>query len=152
MSMFADIQQAIYTALATDGSVDALLARQRDPSGEPTNGPAVYDHVPQPPDGADDSWFPYITIGDNTSDDWDTDTERGLDTTVTIHVWSRSRGRMQAREIQGAVYEALHRYDAIPVDGQDTVLMQQEMAQVLVDPDGKTRHGVQRFRLLTDNV
>lgn len=152
MTQFTAIQSALYTALTTDAPLDDLLARQRDATGDVTTGPAVYDHVPQPPDGGNDAWFPYVTIGDNDSSEWDTDTETGLDTAVTVHVWSRQRGRMEAREIQGAIYDALHRNDSLAVTGQDTVLCQQEFAQVLVDPDGKTRHGVQRFRLVTDNV
>lgn len=152
MTTFAAIQSALYNALTTDAVLDALLARQRDATGAVTSGPAVYDHVPQPPDGGNDAWFPYVTIGDNDSNEWDTDTETGLDTTVTVHVWSRQRGRMEAREIQGAIYSALHRNDSLTVLGQETVLCQQEFAQVLVDPDGKTRHGIQRLRLVTDNV
>ena len=151
MSRFVAIQEAVFQRLRDSSELSSRLASFRDSSGDNLPGPAIYDHVPQPSDGADNSWFPYITVGDDSTEMWDTDTSRGMDTEITIHVWSRKRGRSQCKEIQSVVYDLLHEH-ALEVDGQDTVLCHHVFADTSQDPDGKTRHGVQRFRLVTDNV
>jgi len=150
VSQFTAIQSALYTALTTDAAVDTLLARARSLGGEVLEAPAVYDHVPQP-DYSDDSWFPYVTIGEIASDEWDTDTETGFDSDITIHVWSRELGRVETKEIQGSIYDALHRHE-LDVAGVHTITLEHTGSFTDVDPDGKTRHGVSSFRLLTDQT
>jgi hypothetical protein len=108
-------------------------------------GYPTYDHVPQ------DSTFPYIVIGDDTSIPWDTDDSLGSETTCTIHIWSRHRGRKEVKEITKALYEALHRAD-IPIIGGALVESQAEFAESFMDTDGLTRHGVVRFRLIVDSA
>lgn len=103
----------------------------------------VYDHVPQ------DAAFPYIVIGDSTAIQWDTDDSLGTESTITIHVWSRFRGREEVKEIQGQIYDALHRHE-LDIDGCHTVTCEWEHADSFVDPDGITRHGVSRFRILAE--
>lgn len=121
------LQQAIYTRLSDQLSVE------------------VYDHVPQ------DAAYPYVTIGEGTESEWDTDDSLGIDATINIHVWSRYRGRKEVKQLQDQIYAALHRYD-LPVSGADTVLVNFEFADSFVDPDGLTRHGVQRFRIITEDT
>jgi hypothetical protein len=106
-------------------------------------GYPTYDHVPQ------ESEFPYIVIGDDTSIPWDTDDSIGSETTCTIHVWSRHRGRKEVKEIMRTLYEALHRAE-FPIIGGALVECQAEFQESLLDPDGLTRHGVIRFRLTVD--
>lgn len=118
-----DIQAAIYTRLASVLSVD------------------VWDDVPQQPE------FPYVVIGDDTAVDWSADAYIGTDATLTIHVWSRQSGRSETKAIQQEIDEALNRFDLV-VDGLDVVTLHREFSQTMLDPDGRTRHGVQRFRLL----
>src|SRR5690554_3107333 len=101
------IRRAIYSEL--NGAIDIG-------SGEVP----VYDHVPQPADAADASDYPYIVIGETTYVPWDTDTEVGAEATVTIHTWSRYRGKKEILEIHDAIYSVLHRQD-IPVDGSFTI-------------------------------
>lgn len=103
----------------------------------------VYDHVPQ------ETEFPYIVIGDDTSTPWDTDDSIGSETTCTIHVWSRHRGRKEVKEIMRTVYEALHRQE-VSIIGGALVECQAEFQESFMDPDGLTRHGVIRFRLTVD--
>jgi len=118
-----DIQAAIYTRLASVLSVD------------------VWDDVPQQPE------FPYVVIGDDTAVDWSADAYIGTDATLTIHVWSRQSGRSETKAIQQEIDEALNRFELV-VDGLDVVTLHREFSQTMLDPDGRTRHGVQRFRLL----
>ena len=124
----AALQTALYDRLANFGALAALVE-------------GVHDHVPQ------DAAHPYVQVGEIDSTEWDTDTSLGSDATVTIHVWSRYRGRLQTHEIQDAIYSALHRH-ALTVTGAQVVTVEFEFADSLLDPDGLTRHGVQRFRIL----
>lgn len=105
--------------------------------------PSVYDEVPPNPT------FPYIAIGDDTHVPFDTDDSLGSEAIVTIHTWSRYRGRKEAKTIQGIIYQRLTRAP-IPVTGFALVTIEFDYSEVLVDPDGITRHGVQRFRVLLD--
>jgi hypothetical protein len=145
MSIEYKIQQAIYDKLISDADlIDALAPNVQDKTK-----PAIYDNVPQQVDSGNDSVFPYITIGDDTMIDWDTDTSQGKEATLTLHVWSRYRGRKEVKEIQGIIYDALHLSNLI-ITGYHSVLMLSEYSETLLDPDGLTRHGVQRFRLIVE--
>lgn len=104
---------------------------------------AVYDHVPQ------DAEFPYIRIGEDTAIDFDTDSSVGTEHTIHIHVWSRYRGKQEVKEIQQAVYDALQRH-ALPLPDLNLVSIDFEFSETVLDADGLTRHGVQRFRVLID--
>src|SRR5690554_4378261 len=89
-------------ALALQG---AILQRLKSYSPLMARATAVYDHVPQT------AQFPYVVIGDDTAIDFDTDDTTGAESTITIHVWSQKRGRKEAKQIQGDIYDALHRYE-----------------------------------------
>lgn len=118
------LQQAIYSAL------DAALSVP------------VYDDVPQ------DATFPYVTIGEDTVADRGTKAEAGQEFTVTVHAWSRQRGRKEAKEILGQIYAALHE-QALTVTGFGVSLVRFEFADSFLDQDGVTRHAVSRYRIFT---
>lgn len=124
----AALQEAVFHRLSTYAPLTALVA-------------GVHDHVPQ------DAAFPYCVIGEESATQWDTDTELGFDATFNVHTWSRYRGRLQAKQIMDRVYQALHRYE-LPVADAHVVTVEFDFADTLLDPDGLTRHGVQRFRVL----
>lgn len=145
MSIEYKIQKAIYDKLIADVTLKAALAANVQDSTKA----AIYDNVPQAVDSGDDSVFPYVTVGDDTMIDWDTDTSQGKEATLTLHVWSRYRGRKEVKEIQGMIYDALHLSNLI-ITGYHSVLMLSEYSETLLDPDGLTRHGVQRFRLIVE--
>lgn len=145
MSAESNIQKAVYAKLIADSALAAILAKNVNNSSLP----AIYDAVPQVKDSGSDLPFPYVTLGDDTMLDWDTDTSVGKEATITIHSWSRYRGRLEVKDIQGAIYEALH-LSQLNVSGYHTVLCLSEYSESLLDPDGLTRHGVQRFRLIID--
>lgn len=132
-----NLQRAIYQRLTGEASVMNLVT-------------GVYDHVPQVDDPEDASDFPYITIGSDNLLPFDTDTSVGSDATIQIHVWSRHRGRSQIKEIQGAIYASLHRY-SLPVADNHLVGVEWEWADSVMDPDGITRQGIQRFRITIES-
>lgn len=132
--------------LAVQGAVYATLTAHA-PLMSIVQG--VYDAHPRDAAGSDDLLFPYVTIGEDTLNDWSTDTESGADVTITIHTWTRYTGRRLEKQIQAAIYDALHRR-AFDVAGYALVACDWLSSDSLIDADGETRHGVQAFRILLD--
>lgn len=128
-----ELQQAVFTRLGAVAAVTALVSTR------------IYDNAPQ------SAVFPYIVVGDDTAIPADTHSTKGSDNTITVHSWSRYRGRKEIKQIQQAVYDALHQH-ALVVSGAATVNCGWEYAESFLDADGLTRHGVQRFRVILDGV
>ena len=126
MSASWELQKAIYTRLSTGSSY------------------TVYDEVPS---GAA---YPYRVIGDDTEIDDSTDSNIGSEATVTIHTWSIVAGFSEIKAMADDIYSLLNRYD-LPISGVNTVGVTREYSRPIRDPDGITRHGVQRFRVNYDN-
>lgn len=126
------VQQAIYAALAADAAVKALV-------GDPAR---LYDHVPDTPT------FPYVEIGETFAGEFDTKSWDGMDQDVVLHVWSRARGKKETKQIMGAIHDVLNK-QTLTVTGQNFILCQFTFGQVIDDPDGLTRHGIARYRVLT---
>ena len=133
MSYEYAIQDCIADTLKSDSPLMAMVQ-------------GVYDSVPQANDAGSGSSFPYVTIGEDTHVEWDTDTELGADVTITIHTWSRYRGRKEVKNIQGRIYEILHRAN-LSVSGYHLVGIDWLQSESFMDTDGLTRHGVQTFRI-----
>lgn len=103
-------------------------------------GYPVYDDVPQ------DTAAPYIVIGDSTLNQFDADGRSGFDCLCTIHSWSAYRGRKEVKEMQAAIYEALHRAE-LTFTNYSFIGCDYEQSLTLVDADDVHRHGVQQFRV-----
>ncbi len=128
MSAEGELQTAIYNAL-NSGQIAPVHAQG------------------DVPDNASDK---YIVIGNDTMIEWDTDCETGFEGTVTIHAWDTTadnRSFLPVKDIMGDVYAILHRAE-LSITGYNTVGMDFEFSETFLDPDGLTRHGVQRFRVL----
>jgi len=130
MSFEVAIQTAIYDKLIADAGLMALIS-------------GVYDAVPQT------EVFPYVTIGDDNHSDWSTNTTLGTEVRATINVWSRDRGRREAKLIQAEIYDALNRA-TLTYTGYDIINIELEGSDSFIDADGLTRHGVQIFRVLIE--
>ncbi|PTW43897.1 DUF3168 domain-containing protein [Rhodovulum kholense] len=107
----------------------------------------VYDTPPALPEGMPDSGFPYVVIGDDTLVADEADDVIGAQVTVTIHFWSRAPGNRQVKALMGEAFGLLHRA-ALTAPGFKLLDCLREFATVSVGPDGKTRHGVQRYRII----
>lgn len=127
MSFETEIQEALYERLSTYAGM-----------------PNVYDDSPQ-----DADTFPYVVIGEDTHIPFDTDDSVGSESTITLHIWSRQHGKKEAKDIQGLIYAALHRY-ALDVTGYHTITLDFEYSDVFLDADGRTRHGVCRYRTIVE--
>lgn len=124
-----EVQTAIFAILDADVTLSAL-----------TTG--VFDDVPE---GYTD--FPYVTLGEDVLTELDTDSVLGFRVSVTIHSWSQYRGQKETKQVQDAIYRALHHAD-MTVNGYDVILSRLVDQTSERDPDGLTRHGVQTFELL----
>ncbi len=115
------------------------------------DGITAYEHVPQPADAGSAAAFPYVTIGDMTMTDLSTDTEEGAEITIAIHIWSRYRGNKELYQQSKLVRDALRRVSIAVIDYQH-VYTEFESSETLTDPDGVTRHAVQRYRVFLDET
>lgn len=109
-------------------------------------GCAVFDTAPYQPEGAPNDAFPYCLIGDATISPFDTDDTLGGIVTVTIHFWSRAKGAKQVKGLMDEAYSLLHRASISKV-GYNVLDCLFEFGESMDDPDGVTKHGVQRYRL-----
>ena len=138
MSFETVVQTAIYQKLSSDTAVTNAVT-------------GIYDKVPQPSDSGADSDFPYITIGEDIHNSIDTDTELMMQVSITIHVWSRYGGRAQTKQIQGLIYDSLHRAN-LAQSGYKFVTITLGDSQSFLDADGETYHGVQTFNLMIEEL
>lgn len=122
------LQQAIYSELSGAGI-----------TGVSGSAVGVYDDVPE------GSAYPYIVIGEETSNNVSTKGRDAHEHTLTIHVWSQYRGRKEIKTIMQDIYSNLHDND-ISVSGASLVNLKQEFETTMMETDGITRHGVIRFR------
>ena len=127
------LQKAIFAALGVDATLATLI-------GDP---PRIYDDPPG------EAALPYVQIGDGTESDWGTSTDEGAEHQLTIHVWSRAAGRMEARAVLAAIHGALH--DAVlTLESNSLVNLRFALSQVWRESDGETYHGMARYRAVTE--
>lgn len=123
---------------------DLALAFQKAVYARLTAAPyhlTVYDNVP------DDATFPYVVIGEDTIIDWSFVGVRGEELTLLLHVWSRSAGRAECKQMLEQIKTALHEQELALETGHNT-LTRFAFEETLLDEDGRTWHGVIRFRAL----
>lgn len=128
------LQQAFHHALVSDAALRTLLGGER-----------VYDDVPVRGE------FPYVTFGQSVERDWSAGAEDEREHTVTLHVWSRARGRKEAQAILSASRRVLHDA-ALVLDGHRLINLRHEFSEARRDSDGETFHGVARFRAVTQEI
>ena len=137
MSAETAIQGGLFTALSASSPVMALVA-------------GIHDFAPQVADSGSDAVFPYIEVGRVVLAEMDTKTRLGFDFVARIHTRSRSGSAKECKDIQGAIYDALH-LQGITVTGYTTILLRRETSDTMRTPDGAF-HGVCEYRGLIDKV
>ncbi|MFW6076655.1 MAG: DUF3168 domain-containing protein [Hyphomicrobiales bacterium] len=108
-------------------------------------GEQVFDDVPR------EVPFPYITIGDIETRDWSTQTSRGHEHTIALHVWSRYRGRKQVQELIADVDRILDGQSP-PLSGYRLVNLSTVFWTAQREPDGEVYRGTVRLRAVTEPV
>lgn len=127
-----DLQAKIYNVLKNDH----FVVQQ---------GAGVYDHAP------DNAAYPFFEIGDDQFNSWDSHTFDGFEVEMTIHTWTQGQGKRQCKELMSRLYELLHNTD-LSLNSQKTVALRSGLNTIMLDPDGRTFHGVSRFNLILGGV
>ena len=139
-----DVQTGVYAVLTGASGLTALLVNGAD---------SILDHVPP---GTD---FPYVVLGAAQSVPLDTQGISGNEVTLTIDTYSRATGMNEVRHIMSQIYDALHNA-AFAVPNQMLVQCRclESATDIQADGAGRfqqdaiMRHGVQRFRIITEPV
>ena len=121
------LQSSIYSTLSNDNNLTSTL------------GASVFDDVPE------NTSYPYIVLGEDTANEYDTKDVNGSTSSLTIHVWSEYKGSKETKQIMDRVHDLLHDSN-ISVSGFNLINLRFEFSDIMRDPDGITRHGVIRFR------
>lgn len=127
------LQGAIYSALASNSGVDALV------------GDRIYDAVPRQP------VYPYVTIGNVQAVDDSADCTDGEEAFVQINVYTRSVGLVEAKQIGGALKDALHDQPLAMPTGLRLLSIRFRDAGYRTEPDGLTGRGIIQFVALTES-
>lgn len=123
-----DLQSKIYNALKND----VFVIQQQC---------GVYDHAP------DDCVYPFYEIGDIQASSWDSHTFDGHEIEFTIHTWTQAQGKKVCLDLMSRLYELLHNTDLM-LNSQKTVALRSGLNTIMLDPDGRTFHGVSKFTLI----
>lgn len=128
------LRQALAGALNAHAPLVAVLG-----------GPKTYDVAPRA------AAFPYVTLGDAQGADWSTATSRGVEHQVTLHVWSQAAGQKEAHVVAGELLAAM---ETLPVSlaGHRLINARFSTLDIRREADGKTWHGVVRFRAVTEEI
>lgn len=127
-----ELQRAVVLCLSTDLALATQLG-----------GTKIFDH---PATGAK---LPFVTIGRMTSYDWSTASEEGREHLLTVHVWSRAGGRIEAHEIMEKVRLRLEDLETYIVNHR-LVLLLLEGEVVSFDIAENGYHGTLSYRALTE--
>ena len=134
----AALQRAIYSALDADISLQELVT-------------GVYADVQQPNLPENDAEFPYVVIGADRLNRWDTKTNLGASADCQIDIWSRENNLIEAKEIGSAIYGALH-YQPLTIVGADHVQTLCNSMSFTTDPDGQTKRGLILVNVIYDGI
>ena len=123
------LQSKIFTTLNTDNTLTNTL------------GASVFDDVPE------ETAFPLVVLGEDTTVDFSTKDLVGSETTINIDIFSRYRGSKETKNIMDRIHTLLHD-SSLTVSGVNLINLRFEFSDVIRDPDGITRHGIMRFRAI----
>lgn len=105
----------------------------------------AYDRVPA------SYALPYLTFGDDEiNDDGNSCDNDFSEAFVTVHVWSEKVGKVEAKNIGGAVRGALA--TEISITGFRAVVGHFQSGRYFTESDGLITHGVLTFRYLIEPV
>lgn len=129
-NIIRDLQAAIYQALITHAPLENELGQDR-----------IYDTVP------DEETFPYIVIGEDDIDRFDTHDFYGFKGLATIYIYDQNQGRSGRRKLKGImhhVYEALHDVD-LGLANRKQLEFACSRQTVNTEDDNKTHEGIMEF-------
>ena len=133
-----DLQQAIYTRL-NDSAVTGLLSTYYSPLV------AIFTDVPQAADSELETAFPFVTIGADTINPFDSKDDLGGSAVVQIDVWDRTM--LDLKTVVDAVDGRLRR-QPLSISGVTHITTELDSCNFSRDPDGKTKRAIILYRVL----
>lgn len=127
-----ELQRAVFASLQGNAELGVAMGEVR-----------LYDQAPA------NAKFPYLTFGRTSVYDWSTDTESGAEHLVTLHVWSKERGKSECHALIEMVRAALDDA-ALALDSHALIRLRMEYSEVRYEDDNDVHHGLIRFRALTE--
>jgi hypothetical protein len=106
----------------------------------------IYDENPQ------DAAYPYVVMGEVEGRPWTDKFEDGMEVYPTVHIWSLYHGRKEADEMADAILQALTLSLLDLAPNFRAALDSLDSYNLMVDLDGKTRHGILRFKYLIEEL
>ncbi len=106
----------------------------------------VYDDIPE------QAAYPYVVMGEMTARDWSDKFEPGQEVYSTLHIWSQYAGRKEADEMADGILQALTKSKLDLGANFNAVLGVFESYDLIIDIDGKTRHGIIKMKYLIEEV
>jgi len=129
------VQAAVFAALTASAPLATAFGTE----------PRIYDRVPVDAAGRVIAAFPYVAIGEDQVTSEADACHDASSIFVTVHVWSRKVGKVEAKTIMAAVCLALD--VKLTVAGFGVIGVSVESGpQHLTDVDGLTSHSVVTFR------
>lgn len=125
-----EVFEAVYERLGADAALTALISTR------------LYQHVPE-----GTQTYPYVQLGEAFETKRATFDKDGRGVLIRIHAWSRYRGQKECWDILSVIGDSLDEY-ALAIDGATVESCEVEAAQVMIDPDGRTYHGIIDLRVL----
>jgi hypothetical protein len=107
---------------------------------------SVFDDVPQQPPGMPADSFPYVVIGFDDAESFDTDSWTGAQLQAELHVWSTYKGKLEVKQIIAEIYALLHR-QALSIEGAAVVDCLHTFSTIPDVGADKYVHGISRYRL-----
>lgn len=137
----AEMLAALYTTLANDATLTALLNGEAGRVFTGSVGP--------------DQNCPFVVIGETTANNYHTSSGDAQEHTITVHCWTEQAvagqsARLQVAKIMARVRDLLH-YQSIALSAGNMPSLWCEFTETIADPDGRSQHGVLRFRAVTEN-
>lgn len=114
MGVETAFQQAVFDAL--NGAKASLGIAQ------------VYDIKPQQQDGGNGAIYPCAVIGEIFAVEADTQTTIGFEVTFRLHIYDRTGSMKACKDIQGRVFDLLHR-QALSIAGYSNFLLLRQDTQ-----------------------
>lgn len=133
MSAFGllEIQKAIYAKLNADTTLMAMVS-------------GVYDRVKE------NTNYPYVALAEIDSKDWSSQSTAGLESTLTLEVFSRGGGRKECLGVLERLHVVLHD-TSLMMTGHQLVQIRFVRGTTQLLSDGLTTRGEIEFRLFTHN-
>jgi hypothetical protein len=96
-----------------------------------------------------DAQYPYITLGPDSEVEDLSECIDGSDWMLHVHIWTRGKGFAATKKIASLVRRILHDAE-LPMENHRVIAITRRGTLYQRDPDGISRHGICRFRALTE--